>query len=1214
MLREMISRARTAFGKRIDPLEPINFFIRHVPNSNPESFHVSRLCDDASATKASVVFSPTRVNVKGWPNSNLLKELEWYLERFLDYPFDPETIHAESVVEALNTWGEQAFQSLFGDHVANGVLKEVTEDKYGRVNLQIASDDPHVLSWPWEVIRDPRIGFLARWCQISRRLSTGRKAHPVPDTLSHQQLNILLVIARPYPNDVSYRVIARPLLEVIEESRFPVSVKVLRPHTFQQLEDHLHAKPGYYHVLHFDGHGHYGEQSQTNTTPESSLIFENHKGKPDPIAASHFAERLCPHAIPVVVLNACRSAMIATSADDPFSSVATALLKGGTQSVVAMAYSLFVSGARQFLPAFYGGLVKTGSVARAVKLGRERMFESPLREGTRGQFPLQDWFLPVLYELEGLDLSFVPSSASRSPNRASDSSPSSVSGGPESLFLGRDSYILALERALLREQPAILIHGLSGIGKTTLVQMFIQWLQSTQGLTEECFWFNCLEIRSAEYILTHLGQKLLQSDFIGENADDKIRLIGTELRRRKVFIVWENFEGTIDIPGSAVSATLRGSDHKLLGDLLNALKGSASKVIVTSRLRNDAFTPDQRQILELSGLDQRERWEFYNAIFRDVKPLQTPDDKHLQELMDFLDGHPLAMRVILPRLAKLSAEQVLTQLRAGTIGESKGAKVSGPELQAISVCIEHVIPRDLRPLLTLVAMHEGHILDIFFEVTAKHVGPEWTRDRSNTILRLLAEAGLLREGHAAVYGRPVYDIHPLVTTYLRSAYVKPLNKAASDHWARQFIQGMSLLATNLPRAKAPLPQLDARQQREISEINFANFSAAIKRAHRLGMVDDLEMLVPVAASVAISRRDFACAEDLYKILLDDAKKSANVSAEANSYRELAVIATERRDFESAKLWQLKHLAAIGQNQVDMLAERMVGSSNSKEKLVDFELASFYFQNGKLAHRSREFDRAETFYKKALGIDERLGNTQGLATTYQQLANLAMEQKKYDQAEEWCLKSVKVNKSLPEQSGLAANYFLLATIAQLCRTDMDKAEEFYRRSLAIEEGRHNAEGMQRVYHHLGLVEQQRGRMAAAKRWYYESLAIAEKRSDKAGAALSYLNLGHIVLEEQDYTGCEKWYSKAVETFKEVKDHHNEGLALTGLGLLEQKRSKFKTAAKYFLSAHMRFATLKDAERASTAMQLFQQSYSKASPTEQSQLQSILLELMRMIKKK
>jgi hypothetical protein len=83
------------------------FIIRHLPGSDPASFQVQRA--DGRVGEAVVIAAPGSYPVAGRPQSNLLKELRWYLEDFLDYPFPPETEHAEQVQAALRQWGEGAF-------------------------------------------------------------------------------------------------------------------------------------------------------------------------------------------------------------------------------------------------------------------------------------------------------------------------------------------------------------------------------------------------------------------------------------------------------------------------------------------------------------------------------------------------------------------------------------------------------------------------------------------------------------------------------------------------------------------------------------------------------------------------------------------------------------------------------------------------------------------------------------------------------------------------------------------------------------------------------------------------------------------------------------------------------------------------------------------------------------------------------------------------
>jgi hypothetical protein len=223
--------------------------IEHAEGSSPPAFTLTRPEDGKSLTPVAIG-SPYEFPVEGRPNSPLMRELRWYLEQFLDYPFHPETDHAEHVLDALRAWGTQAFNALFDRRDAGDWLGHSSI-------LQVRADDPHVLSWPWEALYDPQAGaYLAHQRRLERRLNQLPDPQPAAD-LPNERANILLVVCRPYEHDVRYRSIARPLIELIQSKNLPAHVDVLRPPTFDQLRDRLRQHPGYYHVLHFDGHGAY---------------------------------------------------------------------------------------------------------------------------------------------------------------------------------------------------------------------------------------------------------------------------------------------------------------------------------------------------------------------------------------------------------------------------------------------------------------------------------------------------------------------------------------------------------------------------------------------------------------------------------------------------------------------------------------------------------------------------------------------------------------------------------------------------------------------------------------------------------------------------------------------------------------------------------------------------------------------------------------------
>ncbi len=263
--------------------------IRHV-SAEPDKFEVMRLKDGKRTPAPVEIHGPDLLKVEGRPNCSLSTDLRWYLEDFLDYPFHPDTEVAERVQDCLVKWGEDAFSALFDNRDGGAMLDAAIDGHYRNLHLQIASDDPRVLAWPWEALRDPKANYLAHACQIERRLDSVPDPGPFPENLPKDRVNILLVTARPFENDVKYRSVSRLLVELVQKRNLPAFVRVLRPPTFEALRSHLRENPDFYHILHFDGHGAYGKSAEsasgfTFRGMEGCLVFETDTGEPDPFSA-----------------------------------------------------------------------------------------------------------------------------------------------------------------------------------------------------------------------------------------------------------------------------------------------------------------------------------------------------------------------------------------------------------------------------------------------------------------------------------------------------------------------------------------------------------------------------------------------------------------------------------------------------------------------------------------------------------------------------------------------------------------------------------------------------------------------------------------------------------------------------------------------------------------------------------------------------------------
>ncbi len=1107
--------------------------VRHLPKSEPSRFQLTRLSDNKTTDPVEVP-SPFLFPVEGRSGSNLMHEMRWYLEDFLDYPFPPETDRADRVREALRKWGEKAFDGLMASRSSGRMFDTATREDYSDLHLRISSDDAQVLAWPWEALFDQEIGaFLAHTCRIERKLDGIRDPRPLPQGLPKDRVNILLVVARPYEQDVRFRSIARPLVELIEKERLPAQVDLLRPPTFDQLREHLRRRPGYYHILHFDGHGSYASDSRHRyggNHAEGKLVFEDRDGTESLVSAQQLNTLLRDYAVPAVVLNACQSAMLDERARDPFASVATALLRSGVRSVVAMAYSLYVSGGKEFLPQFYRRLFEAGSVAEATRAGRREMLAHPLRVCARGEFQLDDWILPVLYQQEPLDFSFA-AEAKRSFSAPESKLPEIAQEQSAYGFIGRDGPLPELERAMHRPPPAILIEGLGGVGKTTLARGFLAWLEATNGLGERAFWFNFQEIRSAEYVFNRLGEALFGPQFGALAIDQKIEGLAKVFREKRFVIVWDNFEVAKGVPNTPVTANLSAEDRGLLASFLDKLRGGASKVIITSRSPERWLRADQCFRLPLGGLDGEERWEYCAAVLRDLgKPIDW-SDKDLVELMTLLGGHPLAMRVILPRLEKLSAAQVLAALQSNLDAFDLGDDQQQTKLFATLRFVEQSLPEELQELLVPLAMHEGFLDVDYLEYMSKSVDAKWSRAEIDRLIGALVAAGLLWQVRQVIY-----RMHPLLTSFLRATRLEGSSPEGCESWARAFAEVMASVAD------AFTPK-ELHEQRTLFHVHGVNFRYALREAERLGMKKHVAALTQSLATYALNTRNFAEAAKLYEGLANSEKASGNDEGEAVSYHQLGMIAAEQRDFAAAEQWYRKSLAI-------------------KEKQWDeHDAAGTYHQLGMNAQEQRDLAAAEQWYRKALAISEKQGHEHGAARTYHQLGRIAQEQRDFAVAEQWYRKSLAIKEKQGNEHGAAITYHQLGMIAQEQR-DFAAAEQWYRKSLAISEKQGNEHGAAITYHQLGMIAQEQRDFAAAEQWYRKSLGIAEKQGNEHGAAITYHQLGRIAEEQRDFAAAEQWYRKSLAIEEKHGDEHGAAGTYHQLGMIAEEQHDFAAAEQWY----------------------------------------------------
>jgi tetratricopeptide (TPR) repeat protein len=144
--------------------------------------------------------------------------------------------------------------------------------------------------------------------------------------------------------------------------------------------------------------------------------------------------------------------------------------------------------------------------------------------------------------------------------------------------------------------------------------------------------------------------------------------------------------------------------------------------------------------------------------------------------------------------------------------------------------------------------------------------------------------------------------------------------------------------------------------------------------------------------------------------------------------------------------------------------------------------------------------------------------------------LHVTQMRLDEAEDWYRKSLVINEQLSNRPGTAVSYHDLGMIAE-DQGRLDEAEDWYRKSQAINEELGIKPRTAGIYHRLGSVAEDRGRLDEAEDWYRKSLVIKEELGDRHGIAVSYGQLGLLAEQRGQPRQAMEWTVRCVSLFGE-----------------------------------------------------------------------------------
>ncbi|MEO1208763.1 MAG: tetratricopeptide repeat protein [Cyanobacteria bacterium J06638_20] len=1152
------------------------------------------------------------------------RELEFYFEQWIRFPFDNQVL-AQRAAASVTAYGESLFEQVFRhDPDAYSNYHNACQGGLSNLRIEIEGNSPGFQALHWEALKDPKQPrpFAVEGVFTRKRFHQG----VTPIALQPSPvINLLVVTARPdEEKDVGYRTISRPLIEAIHQAQLRVNVEVLRPGTFEALSKHLDGKEGHYHIIHFDAHGglmtydqfqqgaqadrytfqaRYGRQDIERYDGVKAFLFleGETKGKADPVEAQELAALLTSQGIPICILNACQSGK-QVKADDrtqnaegkppednptiqnPKSkiqntetSLGSRLMAAGVQMVVAMGYSVTVTAAALMMKTLYSQLFAQKGIPDAIRLGRRELYNQKNRRVYFNQIvDLEDWLLPVVYANREVDLrlrDFEPrEKAEYLVQRRQQYRFTGATYG----FVGRDLEILKIEKALLRHN-ILLLRGMGGTGKTTLLNYLRDWWQTTN-FVKEVFYFGYDEsAHTLQQILRVVGKGLYSDpyEFAGFEAmpiEAQMEDLAEKLRAHPYGLMLDNLES---VTGQALSIqnTLPEAEQNAIREFLRLLRGGQTKVVLGSRSGEewlaDAFTQaGKANVYQLEGLDPESRTVLAEKILeaqvndpQRIATLRTEED--FQRLMKLLAGYPLAMEVVLANLARQSPQEVLAALNAADVNLAGGLNPGGEDrTNNILKCVEYShsnLSPEAQQLLVCLAPFNSFI------------------DR----------AGL------ESYGTRLKQLEPF----------EDYDFGRFDDAVQEAIQWglLSPMSTETPRFLTIQPIFPYFLRTKLNNLDAATRDALYDgfKAHYKGLAGSYQQLMnsqdpnQQQLGLLFCRLEYENLYNALRICLEQQISIAPVFFCIQDFLELSQnpqLGLQVSEFVLRGLDQYPASSNKGKigDELGMVYQR-IGSSY--QELQDYAQASIYYQKslkvyealedmqrdrkghvlgvlnhqlGIVAQALREFEQARSHYQQALDICIEYNDRYSQARTYHQLGIVAEELREYAQARSHYQQALDIFIEFNDRHSQAATYHNLGSVAQALR-EFEQARSHYQQALDICIEYNDRYSQASTYHQLGIVAEELREYAQARSHYQQALDIYIEYNDRYNQADTYHQLGIVAQALREYEQARSHYQQALDIDIEYNDRYSQARTYHQLGIVAEELREYEQARSHYQQA-------------------------------------------------
>ncbi|MEH2393784.1 MAG: tetratricopeptide repeat protein, partial [Nostoc sp.] len=924
--------------------------------------------------------------------------------------------------------GQQLFFWLDGDGrwLSRGIANCRGE------GLVIAIDTDQKLAYlPWEVLHDGEDFLVKRVNPVVLPLRWIEK-ETEGFSVEARQLRVLFMATD--PEDVEPKLeFEQEEARILADTRdFAVDLRVEESGCVSELGKVWSRYFNDFDVFHLTGHA--SIKDEAPYTPY--FITETEIGERHETTAAELAEIFRFRFPKLVFLSGCRTGQAPDKGAVP--SMAEALIAQGARAVLSWGRPVEDRTATAAAAHLYGKLAAGYQLAQALASTYQQLFKQKVRDWHLLRLYIQGECPGALVEVLG---DVPPSAPEPAYEQFLDPDTQQVRVAKPSEFVGRRR---TLQRCLkaIRTSLGLLIHGLGGVGKSTVTARLLERMVGYHRLVN----FRQLDEDKllkilAEQCTSERGHEILNGKLQLMQRLTKFFTEGLNTKEQRFVFVLDDFEANLELRNGVY--VLQPQVVDVLLALLKAMQNSQlpHKVIITCRYNFTLSELNHRLYREplgaLGGADLIKKynrldsfngsWQFQPDLPERAKKAADGNPRLLEWLDKILQNSPKSPE------AERGVEMILQKM-------ADKEKEFREDILA-QVLLKQQTPA-LRQILGKLLVYELPVPQAAIDPICEDISNWESHIQRAEILGLL-EVTLTNNGER------LYRVPRILSPLLEFS-----ENPKGEELYKQAAQILYRLWWEEETAK------------ETQELEI----------HRLALLGkDGEIAGKIASSLAGHLQS----QSRFREAIHLCQSTLEITINHSALRKIAYCEHQMGEVDRALNYYQQAL-------------------NLCPAEDEAELASIYHCLGILKANKGNVDEAIALYNQSLEINEHIGNVQGKAATLNQLGIVYANKGNMDEAIALYNQSLEINEHIGNVQGKAGTLNQLGRI-HANKGDVDEAIALYNQSLEINEHIGNVQGKAGTLYHLGNIYANKGNVDEAIALYNQSLEINEHIGNVQGKA-------------------------------------------------------------------------------------------------------------------